>query len=278
MGEPIDHVLYLLKADCQLTEWGDWTACSRTCDTGTRQRTREVYQRGEGCTEKLEEEESCNKDPCCLTKEGEACQFPFHYKGETHNSCIPPTWDEVLQGNATHKCRTVNGNRQQCRDNCQRKEQVSVKETLVCCGNGCLRCRVPQEPNKGHYTSLQFPCLIVFPHHEILTCSQIYSQESSGEWRLWTIVVVMVVFLDFAVAAVTHKMTATQLELLSLRHDIELKKMIQASPSGNNSCTECTILFHFWVTHFTNITFIRLSLAGSTNNHEDFLPANFESI
>ena len=62
----------------------------------------------------------------------------------------------------------------------------------------------------------------------------------------------MVVFLDFAVAAVAYKMTATQLEFLSLRHEsheivlqnelqalrneIELKDMVQASSSGNHSC------------------------------------------
>ena len=51
---------------------------------------------------------------CCYTEMNELCKFPFFYKGKKFNSCMPPTWEEVIQGEIRSRCQTINGNWQYC--------------------------------------------------------------------------------------------------------------------------------------------------------------------
>jgi len=59
------------NSDCVLGEWGAWTACSKACDTGHRERRRgvEVDARGDGTCPQADSEarlifEECNTDVC----------------------------------------------------------------------------------------------------------------------------------------------------------------------------------------------------------------------
>lgn len=54
--------------DCVLSDWGDWSPCSETCDSGTRARNRIVAipgsDMGATCSGSLSEAQSCNEEVC----------------------------------------------------------------------------------------------------------------------------------------------------------------------------------------------------------------------
>lgn len=54
--------------DCDVSQWSDWTTCSRTCGSGYQTRTREVFSSpkygGKSCPKSLEETQPCSKHSC----------------------------------------------------------------------------------------------------------------------------------------------------------------------------------------------------------------------
>lgn len=54
--------------DCVLEQWGSWTTCSKTCDTGVRNRTRAVSRQpkwgGALCSDDRMQNETCHEVPC----------------------------------------------------------------------------------------------------------------------------------------------------------------------------------------------------------------------
>mmetsp|Transcript_43512 Transcript_43512/g.100126 ORF Transcript_43512/g.100126 Transcript_43512/m.100126 type:complete len:1548 (-) Transcript_43512:136-4779(-) len=55
--------------DCQLSEWGAWSQCTRTCGGGQSNRTRTILRaktgiHGAACTGFMEQTQGCNEDPC----------------------------------------------------------------------------------------------------------------------------------------------------------------------------------------------------------------------
>eukprot|EP01060_Flectonema_neradi_P009550 TRINITY_DN167_c0_g1_i1.p2 TRINITY_DN167_c0_g1~~TRINITY_DN167_c0_g1_i1.p2 ORF type:complete len:582 (+),score=135.94 TRINITY_DN167_c0_g1_i1:1589-3334(+) len=58
---------HVCDVDCQVSEWGDWSACDAMCDGGSQTRTRTItvdpVGNGAACPV-LSETQSCNTDPC----------------------------------------------------------------------------------------------------------------------------------------------------------------------------------------------------------------------
>ena len=57
----------VLPRDCTWSNWGDWTECSATCDTGLRKRnrTKDVAEIGGGtCNGQSMESELCKGNDC----------------------------------------------------------------------------------------------------------------------------------------------------------------------------------------------------------------------
>jgi hypothetical protein len=58
---------FACPGDCHLSEWGEWSACTQTCHSGSQKRTRTVVTEpsfgGEPC-EHLGEQQSCNEQSC----------------------------------------------------------------------------------------------------------------------------------------------------------------------------------------------------------------------
>jgi hypothetical protein len=52
-------------ADAVLTDWTDWTECTKSCDGGTRSRSRDLEAPGEGSDGPLSELGICNTELCC---------------------------------------------------------------------------------------------------------------------------------------------------------------------------------------------------------------------
>ena len=54
--------------DCEWDDWADWSACSVTCDDGTRTRNRavkiQVSGKGTDCTGDADETETCTEQAC----------------------------------------------------------------------------------------------------------------------------------------------------------------------------------------------------------------------
>lgn len=62
--------------DCEVSDWTDWSDCSKKCGTGEQKRTRKVITHplhgGDACPTPLEETRDCNTQPCpvnCLPSE-----------------------------------------------------------------------------------------------------------------------------------------------------------------------------------------------------------------
>lgn len=64
------------KVDCELSDWGQWSACSRTCAKGHRFRQRGIIQAascgGSKCGDLLQKEE-CDSGRMCPLAEGQKC-------------------------------------------------------------------------------------------------------------------------------------------------------------------------------------------------------------
>ena len=70
-GEEVkDCHVNLCPVDCEMSLWGDWTSCSRTCGTGIRTRVRNVTRQAENwgkeCPRNLEEQEPCLENECLV--------------------------------------------------------------------------------------------------------------------------------------------------------------------------------------------------------------------
>lgn len=69
----------LLPADCQLSTWTEWDACSATCDSGQKQRSRMVEQDasrgGKPCTGMIEDMAPCNIQACYQPMNQSSCEW-----------------------------------------------------------------------------------------------------------------------------------------------------------------------------------------------------------
>jgi len=75
------------NVDCGYTEWSSWSNCTARCDGGIQYRSRQdnsppAQGNGRNCTEIVEDERSCNTDPCpkCVDEDGNVYEI-----GETIN-------------------------------------------------------------------------------------------------------------------------------------------------------------------------------------------------
>ena len=64
----ISEVLkYFYTVDCEWNEWNNWSVCSKTCNTGSRTRSRtktDALHGGSECSGDKDENQSCNTDEC----------------------------------------------------------------------------------------------------------------------------------------------------------------------------------------------------------------------
>lgn len=62
-----------LPVDCELSEWGDWDECHRSCGGGVQSRQRQILAHAEFggalCEDNLAEMRMCNEEPCIEAKE-----------------------------------------------------------------------------------------------------------------------------------------------------------------------------------------------------------------
>ena len=67
------HLIYFLVQDCQWSDWGIWSKCTKECGSGgTQERKREKLQEkkdtrtefGKKCYGKKIERQTCNEKPC----------------------------------------------------------------------------------------------------------------------------------------------------------------------------------------------------------------------
>jgi hypothetical protein len=124
-GKPCDPTLeettcnsHACEKDCDLSEWSEWSKCSKACDGGTRKRARYVKEAPEGAgncpgkwTKKRLEYKQCNemmclspKSPACSTWEKDksmytcatvpACCHGYTGMGLAEDSvqCVPESW------------------------------------------------------------------------------------------------------------------------------------------------------------------------------------------
>ena len=58
----------IVLVDCQWSSWSRWSACSRTCGTGTREKSRQVLTSakngGDSCQGPSRQTERCNLGSC----------------------------------------------------------------------------------------------------------------------------------------------------------------------------------------------------------------------
>lgn len=77
------HIIFvtfpvLVIGDCNLSDWGDWGACTATCGGGLRERSRQSYS--ENCDTPLTESSPCNTLRCsCVDTPG--------WRSSTNNNC-----------------------------------------------------------------------------------------------------------------------------------------------------------------------------------------------
>ena len=54
--------------DCALSEWSEWSTCTKTCDGGQQTRTRHIIQHaengGQQCYEEQSQTHNCNDQAC----------------------------------------------------------------------------------------------------------------------------------------------------------------------------------------------------------------------
>ena len=65
--EEVDCMNKPCPKPCEWGNWGKWSTCSKSCETGKRKRKRKKTvkeQHGGTCPEPSEEEESCNSQAC----------------------------------------------------------------------------------------------------------------------------------------------------------------------------------------------------------------------
>merc|ERR1719454_1891970 len=55
---------------CILSDWEDWSACSASCGSGTRSRSRAVIADGDECRVPLDSMETCQESPCLVPPVG----------------------------------------------------------------------------------------------------------------------------------------------------------------------------------------------------------------
>ena len=69
------HVAHIFL-ECIYTEWSEWSHCSKPCDNGKRERTREVIGADVTCDMLTYESETCNTE-CCPSKYNEHIEYFF---------------------------------------------------------------------------------------------------------------------------------------------------------------------------------------------------------
>ncbi|XP_067123536.1 spondin-1-like isoform X2 [Centruroides vittatus] len=76
---PLRNNLELGAVDCQLTEWTEWSPCSRTCGTGRQERRRMVEKNakngGKPCPPKLVKRRKCEMPPCIANNDEKDCVY-----------------------------------------------------------------------------------------------------------------------------------------------------------------------------------------------------------
>jgi len=80
--------------NCVWAQWTEWSKCNKSCEGGTKTRTRtkkvEARHGGKECPGSSSDSSQCNNIPCtaCLTDNArKPCKFPFIYEGKTYIGC-----------------------------------------------------------------------------------------------------------------------------------------------------------------------------------------------
>jgi len=98
----------VVSVDGNWGDWSSWSACSVTCGSGSKSRSRSCDNPapvlgGKDCSGDAAQQVDCNDGVCpgCVTTKGQSCVFPFKYRGKIYTSC-------TKDGYHTHWCSTEN--------------------------------------------------------------------------------------------------------------------------------------------------------------------------
>jgi hypothetical protein len=102
--------------DCQVSEYGDWGACSKSCDGGFQTRSRAITQRGKGNCPMLTETRTCNVGICGSCSHVK-CQMIAREVGTSEHRTVRVMHHNQEQNGDKHDC-AFNVNTKACQCKC----------------------------------------------------------------------------------------------------------------------------------------------------------------
>eukprot|EP01012_Entosiphon_sulcatum_P049575 TRINITY_DN6820_c0_g1_i6.p1 TRINITY_DN6820_c0_g1~~TRINITY_DN6820_c0_g1_i6.p1 ORF type:complete len:7637 (+),score=112.47 TRINITY_DN6820_c0_g1_i6:5459-28369(+) len=176
------------KTTCQVTEWGDWASCTKTCGGGATYRNRTILSPGADCPP-LSETRMCATDPCpvdCVVSEWsewDSCTAPCGGGSQARHRAVDVA--TAFGGTAcpSDLVQTRSCNTQPCPVDCVMGEWTQWSPCSATCGGGTkARSRVIRRlpTNNGQ------PCPTTL--EEIVLCNPQSCEIDCGvsEWGEWS--------------------------------------------------------------------------------------------